>query len=244
MGQAAHQWIGLFDLFRIGVGPSSSHTVGPMIAAASFAATLKDVPVARLRVELFGSLALTGKGHATDVAIILGLTGAQPETLDPDEGIALVERIRRRQRLPLHDGREVPFDPAGDIVFLPREMLPRHPNALRITAIAEGGEALSRVYYSIGGGFVLDEEGAPIAAAAAMAETPVPHPFTHAADLLARAEAAGLSIAGLMHANEISQRSPADVDAGIERIWAAMRACTERGLRGEGELPGGLRVRR
>jgi L-serine dehydratase len=244
MGPAAHQWIGLFDLFRIGVGPSSSHTVGPMIAAASFADGLKGLAVARLRVELFGSLALTGKGHATDVAIILGLTGARPETLDPDEGIALVGGIRQLRRLSLPDGQDLPFDPASDIAFLPREMLPRHPNALRITATTSAGQEISRVYYSVGGGFVLDEQGAAITASAASADAPVPHPFTNAADLLARAGAAGLSIAGLMQANEVSQRSPAEVSAGIDRIWAAMQACTARGLRGEGVLPGGLRVRR
>src|SRR4051812_16155446 len=139
MGQTAHTWIGLFDLFRIGVGPSSSHTVGPMVAAASFANGLrKDFPVERLRVELFGSLAWTGKGHATDVAIMLGLTGAQPDTIDPDEGASIADGIRRLQRLSLPDGRRVPFDSASDIVFLPREALPRHSNALRFAAIAAG----------------------------------------------------------------------------------------------------------
>ena len=244
MSQAAHQWIGLFDLFRIGLGPSSSHTVGPMVAAASFAAGLTGLPVARLRVELFGSLALTGKGHATDTAVMLGLTGALPETLDPDQGSVLVGDIRRLRQLSLPDGRGVPFDPAADIVFLPREMLPRHPNALRLTAGLEGGAEVARIYYSIGGGFVLDEQGAAITASASAPEGEVPHPFTNAADLLARAEAAGLSIAGLMQANEASQRASAEVAAGIDRIWDAMRACTARGLRGEGELPGGLRVRR
>jgi L-serine dehydratase len=244
MGQAAQSWIGLFDLFRVGVGPSSSHTVGPMIAAASFADGLKGIPVARLRVELFGSLALTGKGHATDFAIMVGLAGNQPETVDPDEGAALVSKIRRLRSLPLADGRTVPFDPESDIVFLPREMLPRHPNALRITAVADGGPDLSRTYYSVGGGFVLDEHGEAIVASASCADMPVPYPFTGATDLLARAEAAGLSIAELMRANEISRRSLDEVSAGIARIWDAMRACTARGLRGEGELPGGLRVRR
>src|SRR3954470_23840468 len=160
MGQTAHTWIGLFDLFRIGVGPSSSHTVGPMVAAASFANGLrKDFPVERLRVEFFGSLAWTGKGHATDVATMLGLTGAQPDTIDPDEGASIVDGIRKLRWLSLPDGRSVPFDPASDIVFLPREKLPRHPNALRIAAIAAGQPDVSRTYYSIGGGFVLDEHG-------------------------------------------------------------------------------------
>jgi L-serine dehydratase len=216
-----------------------------MIAAASFATGLrKDFPVEQLRVELFGSLALTGKGHATDVAIMLGLTGARPDTVDPDEGASIVDGIRRLRRLPLPDGRRVPFGPATDIVFLPRETLPRHPNALRITAIAGGQPDVSRTYYSIGGGFVLDEHGAALAESTSSADAPVPHPFSDAAELLAHAEAAGLSIAELMWANETSLRNPSDVSAGIARIWAAMQACTARGLRGEGELPGGLRVRR
>jgi L-serine dehydratase len=245
MGQTAHTWIGLFDLFRIGVGPSSSHTVGPMVAAASFANGLsKDFPVERLRVELFGSLAWTGKGHATDVAIMLGLTGAQPDTIDPDEGASIADGIRRLRWLSLPDGRRVPFDLASDIVFLPREALPRHSNALRIAAIAAGQPDVSRTYYSIGGGFVLDEHGEALSGLDSPADAPVPHPFSDAAELLARAEAAGLSIAELMRANETSRRSPSDVSAGIARIWAAMQACTARGLRGEGELPGGLRVRR
>ncbi|MDO9713908.1 L-serine ammonia-lyase [Paracraurococcus lichenis] len=245
MGQTAHTWIGLFDLFRIGVGPSSSHTVGPMVAAASFASGLsKDFPVERLRVELFGSLALTGKGHATDVATMLGLTGAQPDTIDPDEGASIVDGIRRLRWLPLSNGRRVPFNPASDIVFLPRKTLPRHPNALRIAAIAGGHSDVSRTYYSIGGGFVLDEHGNALAGLDSAGDAPVPHPFSDAAELLARAEAAGLSIAELMRANETSRQSPSDVSAGIARIWAAMQACTARGLRGEGELPGGLRVRR
>jgi len=245
MAQIADQWIGFFDLFRIGIGPSSSHTVGPMIAAAHFASGLRgDFPVERLRVELYGSLALTGRGHATDTAVILGLTGARPDMIDPDEGVSLVGGISRSRVLPLPDGRQAAFDPACDIVFLPRETLPRHPNALRITAFAAGGAELSRIYYSVGGGFVLDEAGAPLAASALPAEMAVPYPFGDAAGLLACAQANDLSIAELMRANESSLRGAAEVRAGIARIWEAMRACTARGLRGEGELPGGLRVRR
>jgi L-serine dehydratase len=243
--EGAEGWVGLFDLFRIGVGPSSSHTVGPMVAAASFAAGLDPArPVDRLRVELFGSLALTGKGHATDTAVLLGLTGARPEEMDPDAAGAVLSEVRARRRLRLPDGRPVPFDPGTDIVFLPRERLPLHTNALRITASGAGQPDLARTYYSVGGGFVVDEQGAPLPCQASGAPGPVPHPFGDAAGLLAAAEAAGLSIAGLMRANEESRRSPQEVSAGIARIWDAMRACVARGLRGEGELPGGLRVRR
>lgn len=245
MDAGGQSWVGLFDLFRIGVGPSSSHTMGPMLAAASFASALgPGRPVDRLRVELFGSLALTGKGHATDAAVILGLTGTLPDEIDPDEGTKLLAQVRERRRLTLPSGRDLAFDPAGDIVFRPRETLPRHPNALRITAFARGQPEFERSYYSIGGGFVLDADGAPLSAPAGASEGPVPHPFTSAADLLRMAEAASLSIADLMRANEQSRRSPPEVSAGVTRIRAAMAACVARGLRGQGELPGGLRVRR
>jgi L-serine dehydratase len=245
MGDGSHGWVGLFDLFRIGVGPSSSHTVGPMVAAASFAAGLEPGrPLDRLRVELFGSLALTGRGHATDTAVMLGLTGARPEEIDPDEAKLVLAGIVDRQRLTLPDGRHLVFDPVADIVFLPRETLPLHSNAMRITASWEGQVAVTRTYYSVGGGFVLDEHGEPLPGRAAGAAAPVPHPFANGAELLQVAEGAGLSIAGLMRANEGSRRSPADISAGIALIWDAMRSCVARGLRGEGELPGGLRVRR
>jgi L-serine dehydratase len=238
---AAQDWIGPFDLFRIGVGPSSSHTVGPMVAAADFAGSLDPTrPVGRVQVELFGSLALTGKGHATDRAAVLGLTGARPDTLDPDEGAALLAGIAARQRLTLPDGREIAFDPAADVVFHPRVSLPLHPNAMRCTAEAQG---LARSYYSVGGGFVLHEDGRPLAAAAA-APPNVPHLFLDAAGLLARCAETGLSIAELVRANEASQRSEAAIRDGLAAIIEAMRACVARGLRQEGELPGGLRVRR
>ncbi len=244
MSQPAPAWIGLFDLFRIGIGPSSSHTVGPMLAAAHFVAGLDPAwPVGRISVALYGSLALTGRGHATDTAVLLGLAGARPEAVDPDEAAMLAAAVRQSQRLTLPDGRRIGFDPAADILFRPRETLPLHPNALRIEAEAPGQGAIARVYYSVGGGFVLDEAGVPLGDGAAGAAE-VPHPFANAAELLGQAGETGLGIAGLMRANELSLRSPAALSAGIARIREAMRACIARGLRGEGELPGGLRVRR
>ncbi len=237
-------WIGLFDLFRIGVGPSSSHTMGPMVAAGRFmdeAAALGWRPE-RLLVDLFGSLALTGRGHATDTAVLLGLAGMQPDTIDPDEAAELARVARQTRRLPLPDGRAIRFDPAVDIVFRKGESLPAHPNGLRFTAWQADG-TLERDFYSVGGGFVLSA-GEATGGARKSATPPVPHPFSNSAELLAEAKAAGLSIAGLMRANEESQRSPAEISAGIGRLWDAMRACVERGQRAEGELPGGLRVRR
>eukprot|EP01037_Dinobryon_pediforme_P001490 gene1490-1512_t len=230
-------WIGLFDLFRIGVGPSSSHTFGPMRAAAHFA-SLIDAPE-RVTVELFGSLALTGHGHATDSAILLGLAGQRPDRVDPDEAAMLVANIRKRNRLPFNGGAEVAFDIQADLVFQYGETLPRHTNGMRFTA-----DGLTREYYSIGGGFVIDGEGAPVGSDTLETARRVPYPFADAAELLRKANAAGLSIAGLMHDNETALRTGSEIADGIAAVTAAMRACVSRGLIGEGELPGGLRVRR
>ncbi|BDG70356.1 L-serine ammonia-lyase [Roseomonas fluvialis] len=242
MTRTATPWIGLFDLFRIGVGPSSSHTVGPMVAAAAFVSGLESAAEG-LRVELFGSLALTGKGHATDAAIILGLTGARPDTIDPDDAALVVQQVRAQRRIMLPDGRRIGFDPQADIVFHPRETLPLHTNGMRFSARVPGRPDAVQTYYSVGGGFVVDGQGAPLADAAP-APCDVPHPFHDTAELLRRAADAGLTIAELMRANEASQRGVAEVSAGIARLRAAMTACIVRGLRTGGELPGGLRVRR
>ena len=233
----------MFDLFRIGIGPSSSHTVGPMLAAARFVREMPaEFQAERLRVELFGSLALTGKGHATDTAVVLGLLQQRPDKVDPDQIPALVAGMAARMRIALPGGRVVAFDPAADIVFLKRERLPRHPNGMRFTAGGDGGIVFSRVYYSVGGGFIVTDEEPQGPAFAA--ETAVPYPFTTAAQLLSMAEAAELSIAELQRANERAFRTNAEISAGIAGIWDAMRACVARGLREHGELPGGLRVRR
>ncbi len=235
---------GLFDLFRIGIGPSSSHTVGPMLAASRFIAEMpREPPATALLVELFGSLALTGKGHGTDTAVVLGLLGERPDAVDPDAVPRLVAAVAAAKMLVLADGRRIAFDPARDIVFRRGASLPRHPNALRLTARGPGrdeGLEFARTYYSVGGGFIVtgDEEDRPAQAA------PVPHPYTTSAELLALAARAGLTIAELQRANERAFRSDAEISAGITRIWAAMRACVARGLQQEGELPGGLRVRR
>ncbi len=235
-------WIGLFDLFRIGIGPSSSHTVGPMIAAEHFAASLPaSLKPQSITVDLFGSLALTGRGHGTDTAVILGLLGEKPETVDPDEAALQLQRVRDLKTLTLLHGATLPFDPQLDIVFRSRESLPRHPNAMRITA--RGNGEVSRAYYSVGGGFVLDGDGNALNAGMADRHA-VPYPFSDTAELLKRAEDSGLTIAMLMRANEESQRSSAEVSAGILKLWEAMQACVARGLRQDGQLPGGLRVRR
>ncbi len=234
-------WTGLFDLFRIGIGPSSSHTVGPMIAAARF---VSEIPagmiVSSLQVALYGSLALTGKGHATDTAVVLGLLGKRPDSVDPDTVEALVDALTKAKQLRLPDGQVIPFDPAVDIVFLKRERLPRHPNALRCSAA--GPDALfSQTFFSVGGGFIVTAEDE---AAASPDTRSVPYPFTTSAELLAMAEMADLTIAELQRQNERATRSDAEIQAGITRIWTVMQACVARGLRQTGELPGGLHVRR
>jgi L-serine dehydratase len=238
---ASPAWAGLFDLFRIGIGPSSSHTVGPMVAARRFATELPPQDFAAIDVDLYGSLALTGKGHATDQAIMLGLLGEAPDTVDPDAVPALIARLRGSHRLPRIRGAPLPFDPDAGILFHRRESLPQHPNGMAFRATAPDGSVLRRVFYSIGGGFIV-EDGAT--ADPSSDASSIPHHFDTAASLLAMAEAAGLSIAELQRANERAFRSDAEIADGVARIWAAMQACVARGLRQDGELPGGLRVRR
>jgi L-serine dehydratase len=240
--------VSVFELFKLGVGPSSSHTMGPMTAAARFVAGLADHGVlavtARVSVKLYASLALTGRGHATDTAVMLGLMGYRPATLDPDAGEAALARMRASGELVLAGERSVAFDEARDIDWAGRERLPAHPNALRFTAFdAAGGELATRVWFSVGGGFVRDE--AEMARNTQDDQGPdLPYPFASGADLLQKAEAAGLTIADLMAANEASLRPPQEVDRGLDSIFAAMEACIDRGLRMDGVLPGGLEVKR
>ena len=238
--------VSVFDLFKPGVGPSSSHTMGPMTAACRFVAFLgaESSRVGRVETTLYASLALTGRGHATDRAVILGLAGFTPATMDPDVAEAVLVRIRADKRLALGGGREIAFDEASDIVWAGRARRPEHPTALTFGAFAPDGAVLAeRTYFSVGGGFVRDEaEVAPNAQPARA--LPAPHPFASGAELLSRAEAAGLSIAELMRRNEQALRPPAEIDAGLDGIVEAMFACIDRGLRTEGVLPGGLEVPR
>ena len=240
--------ISAFDLFKIGIGPSSSHTVGPMRAAGMFTASLAAdglLPrVAGLRVELFGSLGATGHGHGSVKAIVLGLTGEHPETVDPAAAEPMVARVRETGRLALPGGREITFDPDSDIVLHRRKRLPFHSNAMLFAATDEQGERIAeRTYYSIGGGFVLgeDETGAPRIEEDA---TPVPYPFDTGAELLGHAAKTGLPISGVMMANEKVRRNEAEIRDGLLRIWRVMQQCVEAGCQAEGVLPGGLKVRR
>ncbi len=238
----------VFDLFKPGVGPSSSHTMGPMTAAVRFLGELRDAGalarVGHVQVTLYGSLALTGRGHATDRAVMLGLMGHAPATLDPDAGDAALLDLAATHALALGQGGPVVvFDPGRDIAWEGYTRLPRHPNALRFVATLETtAEAITRTYYSTGGGFVASE--AQMSANAPAETHPVPHPFASGAELIARADAAGLSVAGLMLANETALRPEAEVLGRLDALFADMDACIERGMRVEGVLPGGLKVRR
>jgi L-serine dehydratase len=233
--------ISVFELFKIGVGPSSSHTVGPMRAAAAFVADLATERVARVRTTLLGSLAFTGKGHATDRAVILGLAGIKPDTLDPMQADAIVLAAHTQHILPLAGRRRLAFDPVRDIVFDYVTPATSHPNTLTLEAFdAEGATVARETWLSVGGGFIA-REGEELAAAGGAA---YPLPFRDAADLLRVAAANGLSIADLMGRNEIALAGEAAVEARLDAILDAMLACLARGLGQDGQLPGGLKVNR
>ncbi|HSR64979.1 MAG TPA: serine dehydratase beta chain, partial [Xanthomonadaceae bacterium] len=235
--------VSTFDLYKIGIGPSSSHTVGPMRAAARFVSHwLADdgrlARTARVRAEVFGSLALTGRGHGTDKAVLMGLEGHWPNEIDPDLIPAALERIRREKKVRLLGQHEIAFDEKRDLIMNKRQKLPFHTNGMRFTAYdADGNEIATRDYYSVGGGFVVNEDEA--AEDRIVADTtPLPHPFHTGAELLAECERTGLSIARLMFENELAWRSADEVRAGLREIWQAMQACVARGIRAEGTLPG------
>ncbi len=240
---------GVFDIFRVGIGPSSSHTVGPMRAAAGFAAGLKNdglLPeVTRVRAEVFGSLALTGYGHATDTALLLGLSGEQPETVHPERAAALVAEVREQGRLFLAGALHLPFHESEDLLMHRRETLPGHTNGMRFTAFGANGEPLrSHICYSIGGGFVATEQELQQEAVAPPL-LDLPHPFASGREMLSEAARSGLGIAGMMLANERARgRAGQEVEAGLRHIRDTMHDCIERGMRGEGHLPGRTHLRR
>ncbi|MDX1697929.1 MAG: L-serine ammonia-lyase, partial [Thiohalobacterales bacterium] len=240
--------ISVFDLFKIGIGPSSSHTVGPMRAAGMFIGSLRSAGqfdhMTRIHVGLYGSLGATGKGHGTDKAIILGLEGEVPETVDTDSIAARLEEISQRGALRLAGERELSFDATQDLLFHRSEVLPFHPNGMTFSAFnAEGELLLARTYYSVGGGFVLNENAA--GEDRIVEDTTVlPLAFSTGAELLERCTEEGLSISQVMLRNELAWRSEADIRAGLLHIWEVMQGCVERGCRTEGVLPGGLKVKR
>ncbi|WP_405891247.1 L-serine ammonia-lyase [Streptomyces sp. NBC_00133] len=241
--------ISVFDLFKVGIGPSSSHTVGPMKAARLFVTALDEDGLLShthsVRAELFGSLGATGHGHGSDKAVLLGLEGEDPETVDTDTVDDRVRRIRAMGRLRLLGVREVDFREREHLVLHRRRTLPFHPNGMQFQALDhDGGELRSRTYYSVGGGFVVDES-ATGADRIKPDDTPVRLPFGSASELLLRAYESGLSLSGVMLANELSWRGESEVRAGLLRIWTVMQECVERGCsRTEATLPGALKVPR
>ncbi|HMM94040.1 L-serine ammonia-lyase [Phycicoccus sp.] len=237
-----------FDLFSIGIGPSSSHTVGPMRAAASFVDSLDNdqvlSSVARVRTQLFGSLGATGHGHGSDKAVILGLSGHHPETCDPRNVDALLGHVRASSRLELGGRHVVVFNEGDDLVLHRRLSLPLHPNGMTFTAYdGMGATVAERSYYSVGGGFVVGED-ATGNTGIVPDQTALVYPFTTGDQLLGHCRRTGLSIAEIMMANETAWRSESDVRTGLLDIWAVMRECVANGIATPGTLPGGLKVPR
>ena len=239
----------VFDLFKIGVGPSSSHTMGPMSAGCAFTEQLRERSLlertGRVLAELFGSLALTGKGHASDRAVLLGLSGKRPDGICPDEADRIISEVRASRYMWLGGTHEIRFDEARDLLFHQRERLSFHSNGMRFTAFdAEGAELMSGVWYSVGGGAIVAESEVSGNAPPAGLVADVPYPFHSGEQLLAVTAATGLDIAALMLANETARLPEAEVRARLKAIRATMSACIDRGMGQTGILPGGLNVKR
>lgn len=234
-------YVGVFDLFKIGIGPSSSHTSGPMTAAANFIHALSAASVERIRVTLFGSLAWTGKGHATDTAVILGLTGLMPDEVDPERIADILATARRERRLRGPGGRSVVFNPDVDVLFDTTTPCTTHPNTLRFDALdATGAVIACETWFSVGGGFVV-RQASPIERASPVT---TPFPFASAEELLVIGRVHDLPISEIVRKNEMVFRSKDEISRGIAAIAAAMFACVERGLAADGQLPGAFKVRR
>ena len=239
--------ISVFDLFKIGIGPSSSHTVGPMRAAALFSGALAERRLlertARLQVRLYGSLSATGVGHGSDRAVIMGLMGEWPDQVDPSSIEPRIAQLLASGQLPLGGRVSIAFDWSRDMLLLD-ENLPYHPNAMTLSAFAADGSLLhENTYYSVGGGFVVDAEQAA-SGQLDQDHTQLPYDFNSAEELLRLCKANGLRVSELMMANEKAWRSEAEIRSGLMRLWQAMRDCVEQGLQHEGTLPGGLNVKR
>lgn len=251
-------FLSVFDVFKIGVGPSSSHTMGPMSAANRFLDLLlsnewprpsSNVHVTSIKVSLHGSLAYTGIGHGTGRAVVLGLTGEQPNSVDPDKMDGIISEVERSGQITPPGHPTYHFQPKIDLVFDKKTALPGHANGMSFSAFDKDDRLLlKRIYYSVGGGFVVTDteleqmranKSKPVASA-----DKIPFPFASAKQMLDMAQRSGLSIAQMKRANEECRMSPDDLDAGLDRLWAAMSGCIDRGLQGEGIMPGGLNVRR
>ncbi|MFE0643555.1 L-serine ammonia-lyase [Streptomyces sp. NPDC058877] len=241
--------ISVFDLFSIGIGPSSSHTVGPMRAARMFARRLKNegllAHTAAIRAELYGSLGATGHGHGTPKAVLLGLEGNSPRTVDVETADDEFERIKTSGRINLLGAHEIPFDFDADLILHRRKALPYHANGMTVFAYdAEGGLVLEKTYYSVGGGFVVDEDAVAGENPIIPDDTVLKYPFRTGDELLRLTKETGLSISSLMLENEKAWRTEEEIRTGLLEIWRVMQSCVSRGMSREGILPGGLKVRR
>ena len=238
--------ISVFDLFKVGIGPSSSHTVGPMRAAATFAQSLTDQQLLeqtqRVEVRLYGSLSATGVGHATDRACVMGLMGEWPDRVDPTSIGPRIQQLRESGRLLLAGTQEIAFNWQHDLLLL-EESLPYHPNAMSLHAYGANGLLSEQTYYSVGGGFIIEAAEAE-SGIAPTSDVELPYDFSSAVELLALCNKHGLRVSELMMANERAWRSDEDIRSGLLHIWSVMRECVEQGLRDEGILPGGLDVPR
>ncbi len=234
--------ISVFDIFKIGVGPSSSHTMGPWRAAQQFLRRSHELGlfdrISRVRVDLFGSLAKTGRGHGTDLAVILGLAGEDPVTCDTSTLHAKVGAIRTHRTMLLEGSKSIPYDPAADLIFHNTVTLPFHPNGLTFTAFLDDDTQHEETYYSVGGGFVV-QEGEPVVGARAVV---LPRAIETAADLLRHCRDGGMTIAEIVFENEKTWRSEGEIRDGLMRIWRVMQECVFRGCHVGGILPGGLDV--
>jgi len=241
---ADHEFISVFDMFKIGVGPSSSHTLGPWRAALDVIEKLdashKTASIHSITILLYGSLAKTGKGHGTDIAVMLGLMGYNPETIDVGIMDELVSEVSTKQLLTLKNHEQISFNPTKQIAFLKSESLPFHPNGLTFLIELKDGNKIAETYFSVGGGFIV-QEGKTL-----QKNELVDIPFTieHANDLLHWCMKTGLTISDIVFENELTRRSESNIKEGVLKIWYAMRACMYRGVHKEGMLPGGLEVKR
>ncbi|MBL4692275.1 MAG: L-serine ammonia-lyase, partial [Magnetovibrio sp.] len=237
-------FLSVFDIFKIGIGPSSSHTNGPMVAARRFLHCIGDVNIDRIQVKLYGSLALTGKGHGTDRAVTLGLLDLKPDVVDPDAVEGILRAVSLINTVTLPNGQRVHFHQTKDILFLTHKVLPAHANGMAFIGLDKTGQVvLEKIYYSIGGGFVLDEAEFN---SFKVPQSPhdIPYAYATASEMLDMGKTSGLRLVDMKRKNECMGRSEAELNQGLDTIWAAMSGCLQRGLKGEGILPGGLNVKR
>ncbi len=240
--------LSLFDLFKVGIGPSSSHTVGPMWAAHRFLELIQSRDLlqhsGRVQVSLYGSLAMTGKGHATDSAILLGLSGERPDEIDPERVPDVISAIRTRGQLKLADQVSIAFNESNDLCFLQGDTLPQHPNGIKFELFdTQGLPLISKTYFSVGGGFVLCEDEIAVPKKDIVNKV-IPYPFETGKELLSKCKETGLTIAQLVIQNERAMRSEQEVEHNLQQIWSVMEACIERGCHAQGTLPGGLGLKR